>query len=356
MARSWWLLSVASMLVFPVALSAQARAAGSDKPFYQGKTLTVVVGTGPGGTGDMRAKASSQHLQKYLPGNPTIVYRYIPNVIQASNHMATVAARDGLTILFIGPTLYSNGILGATGVRYKVEDFVSLGSPFSGGPYTLIVRPQLGLDTVEKLRAYSGLRFAQRSVGHSMYILDRMMAFILDLKEPKWVLGYGNEEVSLAVERGEADAQSNGVYTLMKDKAHWLKEGYTVPLVMTDANRRGPAGIPGFPQDRPFVERYADTKLKRDVLQLHNAMRPSGMLFLAPKGIPEPALRDLKESLNKVWKDPEFGKDYERLTKEPVDPTTGDEIERVLQEIPRDPKVMEIYKQIIGGGPLPASK
>ena len=85
-------------------------------------------------------------------------------------------------------------------------------------------------------------------------------------------------------------------------------------------------------------------------------MRPSGMLMLAPKGIPEPALKDLRTALQRTWDDPEFAKDYNRLTGETADPMVGKEIEANLLKIPKDPKVMATYKQIIGGGLLPPSK
>jgi hypothetical protein len=41
-------------------------------PFYQGKSITVIQGREPGGTGDMGSKAVTQFLQKDIPGNPTI--------------------------------------------------------------------------------------------------------------------------------------------------------------------------------------------------------------------------------------------------------------------------------------------
>lgn len=42
-------------------------------PFYQGKTLTVLQGRSPGGTGDLRTRAVIKYLKKHLAGNPTIV-------------------------------------------------------------------------------------------------------------------------------------------------------------------------------------------------------------------------------------------------------------------------------------------
>ena len=67
-------------------------------------------------------------------------------------------------------------------------------------------------------------------------------------------------------------------------------------------------------------------------------------------------MKDLKEAFKKTWKDPQFAIDYKRRTGEPADPVAGEEIERVLQQLPKDPKIMKVYKQVIGGGPLPSSR
>src|SRR5919108_1826215 len=72
----------------------------SQSPFYQGKTITVVQIVGAGGTGDLRRKALFPFLQKYIPGNPTIVSDYMPGGggRKAANHVYRVAKPDGLTI------------------------------------------------------------------------------------------------------------------------------------------------------------------------------------------------------------------------------------------------------------------
>ncbi len=354
MSKTKW-LTVMGMIISLLVCMITRDPAGA-APFYQDKTLTVIIGTSAGGRGDMRARAVTKYLQKHLPGKPALVYKYIRNVVHASNYTANVAKRNGLSILFIGPPIFSNGILQSRGVRYRVEDFIPLGSPYPGGPYVLVTRPDLHLDSVEKLRAYKGLRFAQRSVGHSMYVLDRVMAFVLDLPEPKWILGYNSSEVPLALERKEADAQTTTIPGLVKDRKYWLEQGFGVPVVMKNTKGRGAEVVPTFPQDRATVDQLTNTKLKQDVLAFHNAMRPSGMLMLAPNGIPEAALKDLRIALQKTWNDPESANEFNRLTGETADPMVGEEIEANLRKIPKDPKVMATYKQIIGGGPLPPSK
>ncbi len=56
---------------------------------------------------------------------------------------------------------------------------------------------------------------------------------------------------------------------------------------------------------------------------------------------------------NMIWKDSQFAGDYKRMTGAPAGPMTGKEIKQALQQIPKDPKVMELFKRLIGPGPLP---
>jgi hypothetical protein len=49
-------------------------------PFYQGKTITIIQGREAGGSGDMRVRAIIPYLQKYIPGNPTVVSEFMPAV------------------------------------------------------------------------------------------------------------------------------------------------------------------------------------------------------------------------------------------------------------------------------------
>ena len=50
----------------------------SQAPFYQGKTINVVYGGGPGGTVDLRFRATAAILRKHIPGRPTFVIEYMP--------------------------------------------------------------------------------------------------------------------------------------------------------------------------------------------------------------------------------------------------------------------------------------
>ncbi len=156
MLRITWLFGIGLALSVPLSSAFQVLQAA---PFYQGKVLTVIQGRTAGGLRDLRVRAAAPYLQKYLPGNPQIVFQYMSGAggIQAANHMAGLAKNDGLTIANIATSLFIKAISNDPVVRYSLSDFIFLGAPSVGGPYALVVRP-LGLDRVEKLKAYKRLR------------------------------------------------------------------------------------------------------------------------------------------------------------------------------------------------------
>ncbi|HEX5021747.1 MAG TPA: hypothetical protein VFX54_13855 [Candidatus Binatia bacterium] len=46
-------------------------------PYYAGKTITIVRGGGPGGSGEFQSRALMPYLRKYIPGNPTITMEFM---------------------------------------------------------------------------------------------------------------------------------------------------------------------------------------------------------------------------------------------------------------------------------------
>src|SRR5262245_18649351 len=105
----------------------------SQSDFFKGKTITIIHGRDPDGTGDMRIRTMIPFLQKYIPGNPNIVNEYMPNGDdrKAANHVYRSARPDGLMIGNPGLGMVSAAVLGETGVLYDLDKFFYLGSPYN---------------------------------------------------------------------------------------------------------------------------------------------------------------------------------------------------------------------------------
>src|SRR5262249_56084034 len=61
--------------VLPLAIATTVPAA---EPFYQGKTLRVVVASAAGGGRDIVGRLIMRHLSRHIPGNPTIIIENLP--------------------------------------------------------------------------------------------------------------------------------------------------------------------------------------------------------------------------------------------------------------------------------------
>ena len=167
------------VLVAIVYLGLGADVGLSQAPFYQDKTISVVLGGPPAGSADMRTKAVTTILRKHIPGNPTIIVQYMAagGGRQAANHVYRGAKPDGLTIGSMGAALVANAVLGVTGVQYDIDKFIYLGTPDSAQHYIFITNRKAGLTSLEKLRSTAGVRIGSQSVGHPVYIVGRLFAY-----------------------------------------------------------------------------------------------------------------------------------------------------------------------------------
>ena len=189
---------------------APADSAFSQADFYSGKTITIIRGGGPGGSGEFQTRSLMRVLGKHIPGRPSFTLQYVDGAAgrKATNVIYSSTRPDGLTIGSIGAGLVVGPLLGLPGSAYDLDKLIYLGSTDSGDSYILYTKGEMGLDTLQKLRLASGLRFGAQGVGHPVYITARLFAYFLDLKDPKFVTGYTNPEIDVALKSGELDAHS----------------------------------------------------------------------------------------------------------------------------------------------------
>jgi len=326
----------------------------SQSPFYRGKTITIIQGRSPGGTGDLRVRALIPFLQKYIPGNPTIVAEYMPGGggRKAANHIYRAARPDGLTIGNSGAGMVSNAVLGESGVEYDADKSIYLGTINSRTSYIFLTKRDLGLGTLEKLKAYSGLRIGAQSVGHDIYINGRMFAWLLDLKEPKFVTGYSGPEIDVALMRGEVDARAQIADNVPHRSPEWIEKN----LMDFHAIFEFPKGFrfrhPVF-DPLPVLQDFARTELEKKVLLMFVNFRLIGSPYIAPPNTPKERIEILKDAFGKALKDPQLWPTLKKLVGAEPEPLLPDEQAKTVQETPRDPEVIKLFKRIAGGEALP---
>src|SRR6187549_4112043 len=82
-------------------------------PYFQNKTIRIIRGGEPGGSGDLQARALIPFLKKNIPGDPTIIVENMPGAAgrKAVNYIYSTAKPDGLAIGAVGAGLVAGQIL-----------------------------------------------------------------------------------------------------------------------------------------------------------------------------------------------------------------------------------------------------
>ena len=340
------LIVVAYILFSLTAASAQA-------PYFQGKTIKIIRGGEPGGTGDVQARALIPSLKKHIPGNPNIVVENMPGAAgrKAANYIYATAKPDGLSIGAVGAGLVAGQILDLAGSQYDLDKLIYLGSTESGDPYVFVSRKGSGFDSLEKLRAASGVRIGAQAVGHPIYVAGRLFAYILGLKEPRMVLGYGGPELDIALVRGEVDVRANGADTILSRSRGDMDSGsLQFHASISIPKGRYAAGLPKAPE----LDGFTKTDQERQLINLFRTFLYPRWPYLLPPATPKEIVTILRGATTKALKDPEFHKEFKKLMTTDATPLTGEELEAAIKELPRDPEIVALYKKLADQGPVPA--
>jgi tripartite-type tricarboxylate transporter receptor subunit TctC len=325
----------------------------SQDNFYAGKTVTLIATTAPGGTGDLRVKAMMPFLKKHIPGNPTVVIQYMDGGggRKGANHLFNSVKRDGLTIGAASGAIVGLAIMGEKGVSYDPDKFIYLGTPEHENHAVIYTRRELGLDSLEKLRAASGIRIGGQTVGHVSYVAGRLFAYFLDMKDAKFIVGYNAPEVDTALLAGELDARANNATSVLRRNPEWLDKG----LMNFHAIMETPVGEK-HPRlgHLPEIGSFAKNEREKRLLAVWRAFRGVGSPYVVPPGTPNERVKTLETAMLKIFKDPEFPPYFKKLVSDDVSPLGADELTKVVTGMPRDPETLELLRKLSGPDPLPA--
>lgn len=342
-----------SVLLCQIPLNMAWAGASPDAPFYAGKTIKILRGGGPGGFGDMQTRAMMAHLRKHIPGEPNILLEYVPGAAgrKMANQLYRITQPDGLTIGAMGAGLVAGTVLGLTGVDYQLDRFTYLGSTTAGEPYIFYTRKDAGIDTLAKLRESSGLRLGAETVGHPKYYGGRLVAYLLGLKNVRFVTGYDGPDLDAAVMTGEVDGLLNSANTALHRNSEWFEKG----LVHVHLGLSLPKGSP-HPRfaNLPDLDSFAKSQSEQSLLILFRALQLPRWPYFFPPGTPNRNVEILRAAFRKTFNDPGFLKDFKKMTGTDPSPLDGEELERLIKEIPRDSETINLFRQFAGPGPLPA--
>ncbi len=281
------------------------------QPYYQGKNITMILGSNPGGRRDRIARTTAKFLSKYIPGNPNILIQNIPGGKGIPAQLKFSKGKtDGTVIGVVVSSDMEAPYFGTPGANYKPRDYVWVGAIGTGKQRNVLyTHKQAGFKSLEDLKARE-VAIGAITVGHRSYLYSRLIAEILGLKV-RWVIGYSTPELYIAIERGEVDGRTNDSASMMRDRPDWFDKGLIVPHVaMTLPENLPPIDHP-LVADVPSIMQFAKTETHRDIIRKINSTDRLGGALALPPGTPDQIRKILEQALLKAGQDPEFQRAWE---------------------------------------------
>jgi len=337
------LLGFLFSLIWSFSVEAQA-------PFYQGKTISIVVGNKAGDVYDLYARLLGHHMPKNIPGNPNIIAQNMPGAgsLIAANYVYNVSKPDGLNVGAIYPALYFDQVIGREEVKFDWTKFNWIGSPVTSNQL-LYMRADTPYKTMDDVRNASEPPKCGATGSTSFaYYVPKLFEEVIGTKF-NIVAGYGSGgDVDLAVERGEVVCRAFSITAFFaREPFHtWRKKGFVRVIVQT--GKRRDSRLSDVPTIYELMDRYKSPDSARRLATLVLAAGDFGRPYVLPPGTPGDRVKTLRAAFAKTINNPSVIEDAQKKSLE-IDPTSSEELEALAREvISQPPAVVERMRKMLG--------
>jgi tripartite-type tricarboxylate transporter receptor subunit TctC len=313
-------------------------------PFYEGKTIKLIVGFSAGGGFDTYSRVIGRHLGLHLPGNPSVVVENMTGAasLVAANHVYKVAKPDGLTILNFHGNQVVNQVIGKPGIEFDARKFEYLGSPTQDNVACAFTKAS-GITSFDAFKnSKTPVKLGGVAPGDTTYNTAKILQAALNLPI-QLVAGYkGTAEVRLAAEAGEV---AGGCWQWESIKSIWrqgLDSGNVAIILQVNAKPHPELA------KVPNAIDYVPNENGRQLLKFgaHDPAAVTRLYAVAP-GTPKDRVQMLRKAFAEVLQDSEFGADAKK-SKLDTDPLTGEEVEIIVANLFKmDLRLVNQLKEIL---------
>ena len=337
---------LALLLILSLGEFAQAQTA-----FYQGKTITIVVGTKAGDAYDLYPRMLAEFMPKYIPGNPNIIIQNVPGAASmiAANQIYNVARPDGLTLGAIYPALYFEQLTKKPEVKFDWTKFGWVGNPVTSN-HLLYMRSDAPFKSMDDIRnASAAPKCGASGITSTGHYLPKLMEETLGTKFDI-VLGYqAGQDVDLAVERGEVVCRAFTItaYFAREPFISWRKRGFVNTLMQSGAKRD--ARLKDAPTIYELMDKYKTNAAGRSLVKVVLSAGEFGRPLVVAPGVPPDRLKILRDAFDKSVNDPALLATAEKRRLE-MDPASGSELESLAKEVmTATADVVQRMEKLLGG-------
>jgi tripartite-type tricarboxylate transporter receptor subunit TctC len=306
-------------------------AAAQSAGVFAGKTVTMIIGFGPGGGYDMWARVVAAHIGAHLPGNPTVVPQNLQGAgsYRAASFIYNVAPKDGTYMALIARDAALGPLTGEVGAQFDATRFSWLGTP-AIETNVCIAYHTAAVKTVADLTK-TELVMGDNGPGTGTHSYPLALNAILGFKF-RLVGGYpSSADVFLAMERGEVAGICESLDSINVRRPDWIPNG-TVSVLFQGGLKPDPA-LKGV----PFVVDLAQRPEDKQAIEFLYAGQGIGRPFIAPPDLPPDRLKMLRDAFAATMTDPGFIAET-KLRKLNLDPENGEQLEALIRKTYATPK------------------
>ncbi len=325
--------------------------ATAQTPYFQGKTIRVIVGYPAGSAHDLWARLIAPQLTKHIPGNPATVVQNMPGAgsMTATNYVYTVAKPDGLTVVVNNAALYFEQLLKRKEVQYDWAKFTWVGSMTPTVPI-LYMWAATPYKTIHDVRtATVPPKCGVTGTGNTGYYLPKLLEQAIGAKF-QLVTGYeGGASIELAVERGEVQCRAFTIQVFFgREPFNTWRSKNLVRVLVQGGKKRDPR-LPETPLLNELMDQYKTSEANRRLVavMLGSGDFGSAPMTAAPGTSPE-ITQLLRAAYAKSLTSPELIADAKKQGFD-AELIHGDELEALAKEVMNQPaEVVSSMKTVMG--------
>ena len=293
--------------------------------FYAGKRINIVVGSDVGGGYDTHARVMSRHLGSYLAGKPNIIVQNMPGAgsIIATNYLANLAPKDGTYIGLIQRTMLTAKLARFDGVQFDPMELNWIGN-LTTETGMVVSWHNHPVKRAEDLFTHELIVGGAGSAADTE-ATPRLLNAVIGTKF-RIVSGYrGNANILLALENGEIGGLGDWAWPNIKTRRPDFLRDRKINLIM----QLGFEKLSDVPADIPLVMDFAKTDDDRKVLQLYFAQKQVARPVVAPPGVRDAQLKELRSAFNAMVQNKDTIADAVRSGVE-ISATSSEDVGKVM--------------------------
>jgi tripartite-type tricarboxylate transporter receptor subunit TctC len=299
---------------------------GRGQSFYAGKTITITVGFGTGGSYDLYSRLLCRHLGKHIPGNPDCIVVNRPGAggMLAFNQAGKIGPQDGTLVTTVSHGLLLQEVVDIPGLQASLRTYNWIGnfSQSNNVTATWHTSPVKSMDDAKRRE----VTVAASGAGSTSSQMATVYNNLLGTKF-KAIMGYeGGAQENLAMQRGETDGRATNTWSSYVASIAKPKENLNV-LVQIGLRRE--ADLPDVPL---LTDLVTDDPKKHAIALLISQSLALARPVAAPPDTPADRVELLRRGFDAAMKDPALLAEASKSGLD-ISAMTGKEVQDIIAQV-----------------------